>query len=778
MCYPKNVFFSIILSWSLLSGYSACGQAITTFEGTVTEKTTGLPIPYAAVTCYRGDSLLTGSITDTTGKFSISTNQRVTHLVVRFIGYEPVEVSTQSIEDYSRISINMMHSQEVMQELIVDGERSVTELKIDRKVFNLGADLQQSGTTALEALDQIPEITVDPGGGVSLRGNEQVRLLINGKPTALSPLEVLEQIPAAAISKIELISSPSARNQSDGLSGVLNVVLARQNQPGANLSLNAGIGTKRHTYGMDGNYHFSNLNIGGSFSHAVRDMDSKQQISQRFLNGSTRDLYAPHDLNGRVTKGALEIDWHADPKNVLSLRTDYTFDYHDFFNDTYYSNVSDRDDFRYTRNSSHTHKTLSTNLNFRRSIAGESHFLEFDYNLTQNNNIMPAADFEEGIPLFTERRSNVNYLHALSVDYLRPLGEKHHLETGLAWNGRVLTSFNFRDQLSESPVNEQFDYNEHIVGVYAMLRGKTAKLQWQTGMRYEHAVSQSSNSANDLHTDLRFQNLFPSVHLTYALNATNTVNAGYSRRVSRPNFSHVNPFRMGNQYFQWIANPSLSPEFSNNLEVNYQHNGKAFTYSAIVFGHFRRDAIIGLNSVNEAGVQTISFDNIGGKSSTGIEVEISRQHLKYWTSQLSANHYFTAVHNNVFVTWDRLYSSGFIFKNTFSIHKNLTVDLTYRYSFKDQRSFNIREPRNRLDWAMRARLLKNKLTASFRIIDVFNKNLMHRKTITNSVIQREVWRFQSQTFGVLFSLKYKIFQSDEKKRKRQNKNYEHNGSVE
>ena len=254
-------------------------------------------------------------------------------------------------------------------------------------------------------------------------------------------------------------------------------------------------------------------------------------------------------------------------------------------------------------------------------------------------------------------------------------------------------------------------------------------------------------------------------------------NLGYSKRASRPDFNHVNPFRLGNQYFRWRGNAGLRPEFSHNIEANYQHNGKVLSWSASAFYHYRTDVIERLQSIDGDGVLTIGFDNIGKKHASGIESDISLQLSKFWDTQLSANYYYTNIDQAVTVTWDQLYSSGFIFKNTFKIGSNLSADITFRHTGTNRNLFDERRPRNRLDIAARARFLKNKLTANIRIIDALNDNLMFRKTVTPEVVQNEVWRFQSQTFGILLSVDYKLFQNKGKLRSRKTRDYRHGGSI-
>lgn len=340
-----------------------------------------------------------------------------------------------------------------------------------------------------------------------------------------------------------------------------------------------------------------------------------------------------------------------------------------------------------------------------------------------------------------------------------------------------MTSSLFLSPAQEPESFDVFKYHESLLGLYGLTNITSGKLSWQLGLRYENLTSSSINRSTNETTDLKFSNLFPSLHISYIINETNTFNMGYSRRVSRPNFRNTNPFQARNQYFEWVANPSLKPEFSNNIETNYQYNGDKFSYSAALFYRYRTDVIERLQDIDEEGVLRNFFDNIGEKHSYGLETNMSYKLMNFWNTQLSANYYHTVINQDVFLSWDELYSSNLIFKNTFKINKALSADISYRQNFKTQNTFDFIDSRNRIDVAVRFKLLENRLAMNLRIVDLLDNNLFYRTAITQSIIQNEVWRFQSQTFGFLLSASYKLFQNKGKARNRKNRNYQYGGTT-
>ncbi len=767
---------TLFLILFLASVNIVCSQQNISYSGTVKDAHTLQNIPFVTIALYNDVNVVDGVSTNSNGHFQLKSKKHFTHLEISFIGYKTYQLPVAEIKDPQSINITIEPLINELNAVVVQAKRTTSQLKIDRRIINIGADLQQSGATALEAFDQITEIQTDLGNGtISLRGSGNARLLINGKPSPLNATELLDQIPALSIKTIEIITSPSAKNRADGLSGIINIVLKKNTKKGLNLTLNSSLGTKRYQYGAALNYHRSLVNLRLNISDGIRNMDSKQWIYQRYTNGNTRDFFAPHDFNGKVSKISSGIDLFINDKSELSFEADYTYDFHSFYNNTFYTNITDQSDFVYTRNSSHTHKTFVYNANYRQRFKNDDHFLEFDYNFNKNENRLPASDFEQDIFLFDELQNNKNDLNALALDYTLPINNTI-LETGFAWNNRNLKSFRNLKANTNVVTNDSFNYKEDLIGVYGLVKFETHKMNWQTGLRYENFTSNSNNTLNGQITALQFSNVFPSVHVAYKWKDKNTFSTGYSKRILRPNFRHINPFQSRNQYFQWQVNPNLKPEFADNFELNYQYNREKFNVSLSTFYRYRTGVIQSIENIDINGVRSISFDNIGKRNSYGVESNTSYEIAPYWNAQLSVNYYYTLA-DQPDITWNNLYSSNSILKNTFRITKSISTDITYRHTPKYQNIYSITQARNRVDWAIRAKFFANGFTANLRIVDVLNHNLRKRTIVLPNVTQDETWRFQSQTFGVLFSLNYKVFQNTGKVRNRKQRNYDHGGTT-
>ncbi len=751
-------------------------QEATTYKGSVVDALTQEVIPFATIAVYNANQeLVDGTSTNNQGQFEFTTDKLFTYFEVTFIGYKTEIIQYTALDNPVNLLFNLRTIVSDLDEVVIQAERTTTQLKIDRKIINLGTDIQQSGTNALEAFDQIPDIQTDLGtGSISLRGNDNVRILINGKPSALNAVELLEQIPSSTIKSVEIITSPSAKYQADGLTGVINIILKSNTNKGTNLSLNSSFGTKRYGYGVTGNHNFSKVNLSFTGSQSGREMDSKQTINRVFNNGDTQNIFTPYDFNGLTRKLAGGVDYFINDNNELSVGLDYTDDYHSFYNTSQYFDVTNRDDFTYTRNAEHSHTTYVFNANYRKKFEKENHFLELDFNLNDNKNEYPASDFEDRVFIFDQEINENNKIHALSLDYSLPVTQTLQFEAGGSFNSSDIQNQRYIRLDTTDETLDTFKYSEELFGIYGLTKFTLKKIDWQLGLRYEYFTSNSTNTLNSEMTDLRFSNLFPSIHAAYKFNQNNTFSIGYSRRISRPNLHHVNPFQLGNPFFRFEGNSRLEPESSDNLEISYHKNKKSFNWSATTFYRYRKNIILWVNDIEDNNIQVISFQNKGINHSFGIESTMQIKLLNSWNTQFTGNYYFTKTEDNDIVTWDELYSSNLQLKNTFKITKSISTDITYRHTPKRQNPFNFIESRHRIDWGVRAKFLQNKFTANLRVIDVLDNNLMKRTTRTRDFEQRTIWKFQSQTLGFLCSLNYVLSKNKNKTRNRKKRKYRHN----
>jgi len=361
-------------------------------------------------------------------------------------------------------------------------------------------------------------------------------------------------------------------------------------------------------------------------------------------------------------------------------------------------------------------------------------------------------------------------LQALAMDYTLPIGDKVIIETGLAWNTQALESRRIFSSEEEGETNNLFNYDEHLLGAYVMSKFSFGVFNFQAGLRYEYFKSTSKSDIDDVKTNQKFSNVFPSLHMSYNFNENNILNLGYSRRISKLNFHHVNAFQVVNPLFVWEYNPDITPEFSDNIELSYQKNLNGFNLGLTTFYRYRKDVVLWTESaLND--MQIFRYENSGVFNSYGFEVTSKYRIASFWDTRITANYYFTQIEQSNRVTWDETYSSTIQFKNTIDINKKITADITYLYLPKRQSAFNYVEPRNRLDLSVRGKFINNKLLVNLRVVDVLNSNQFKRIGKTANLNQTTIWDFQSQTSNYLLSLNYNLFENNGKNRQRKDRQY-------
>jgi len=400
----------------------------------------------------------------------------------------------------------------------------------------------------------------------------------------------------------------------------------------------------------------------------------------------------------------------------------------------------------------------------------DQHFLELDYNVNSSNNNYPITDYEDDILLFNQFLTEDFVLQSLALDYTFPVEDRLTIETGISRNTQTLGSQNLFTPANDITTSSQFEYEESLLGLYGLAKFSLGKTNFQAGLRYEYFASNSKSNINDFKTSQKFSNIFPSVHFSYPINDGNTLNLGYSKRVSRPNFHHINAFQIVSPLFIWEYNPDITPELSDNIEFSYQKSSNKFNLGITSFYRHRKNVILWTES-SENDMQIFRYENSGTFNSYGFETTLRYKLASFWNSRLTGNYYFTKINQSSAVTWDRTYSSNIQFKNTFDIGENFTADMTYLYTPKRQSEFNYVEARNRLDFALSGRFFKNKLSASLRIVDIFNNNILNRISKTNNLTQDTIWDIQSQTLNFLFSINYKLFENKERFRSRKDREY-------
>lgn len=766
--------------------FSMQAQNIGTISGKVADKSNA-PISYATIAIKEGAAVVTGGITDDKGEFQIKNLALKNYTVeIQFIGYKTYSLKADLTAQKS-ISLNKIILEEEATELegveIVQ-ERSTIEQKIDRKVINVGRDLTTAGATASEIMNNIPSVNVDQDGKISLRGNQNVRVLVDGRPTNMDPAQLLKQIPSTSIKKIELITNPSAKYNPEGMSGIINIVLHKNANDGFNGSFNAGITfgeTPKFNNSLDMNYRKGKVNFfgnaGTNFGKYFND-----GFIQRFDNNSQQVLDIINDNDSYLYK--IGMDFYINDKNTISFYTN--------------QNATDGDgnvntDIRYLNNDQPNVLQLSNyltdnksgayNLAYKHLFAKDGHTLDFegnfnDYKQTQNANF-DTSTFELGNPgtldgqvIYKDKIVDKRENATLNLDYINPLNEKTTLELGT--EARIVRTTN--DYVTgnlDVPVDNRisnYTYDIDIYSAYATFGQRFEKFSYQLGARFESYKAKANLNNGQTTFEDDYLTLYPSAYLTYNLNEKNMFQLSYSRRVDRPSLEQTKPIReFSTPLVTGLGNSELEPQFTNSVEVNYTKMfGKGSSFTSGVFYRVIDNEINRVlyndETTENPNDLIMSWDNFDNNTAFGFELSANYKITKWWDIQPAIDYSNISQKGLVSVlragTTDEF---DFVEKEVdvaaFNARLNSNFKVNQRLSFLLFGFYrggvdgiqNDSKEMYKIDAGGRYSLLNNKMSISVRFNDIFDQ-MKYGFEARNPYPSRGQFMWESQT--VYFGINY------------------------
>jgi outer membrane receptor protein involved in Fe transport len=364
-----------------------------------------------------------------------------------------------------------------------------------------------------------------------------------------------------------LITTPSAKNRADGLTGIINIITKKKKEQGFSGNLSGSASTnQQYRSGLTLSNGLKKVNLSLNLSFADRETESRNSGSRAsdILNYTQA---GDNLFDAQVTSIKAGIDLFLDDKNKFSFSGAYTNNSHDIINTTRIE--EDAFNYQFLSKNRHEHLSAEYNANYRRFFRSKNHYLEADLHYTDNRNDL-SANYQAGDDFrddFLEYDSKVTNF---SLDYVQPYNNGFIIETGLLYTLKDISNDQTVNDYDNSSRQNRFVFDEENLGLYTLIKKEWINLKGQFGVRYVGYWSESQFENTELQVSRKFHNLFPSAHFTYLFTENQSVNFGYNRRISRPSLRQVNPFSYSfDRFYNRQGNPSLNPEYSNSFEVNF-----------------------------------------------------------------------------------------------------------------------------------------------------------------------------------------------------------------
>ncbi|MGB5419391.1 outer membrane beta-barrel protein, partial [Algibacter sp.] len=646
----KQLLYLCAILFSILTAHASDPDPKTDKTGTILGKvldaTLKEPLPYVNIIIKNSDGkTITGGITLADGTFSIDKIPEGSIIVsIQYIGYKTTNLNVtigKGNYDVNIGDILLEEEAEGLDAVTVVAEVSTIQQKVDRKVITIGKDLTTAGATASDIMNNIPSVSVDQQtGNISLRGNENVRVMVDGKLSNVPIAQLLKQIPSTSIKQIELITNPSAKYNPEGMSGIINIKLHKNTQVGFNGNFNVGVTNEvfaKFNSSIDMNYRNGKFNFYGNYGNNIGKYDNFGGID-RLDDNSRQDFKFGNNNKSHLYK--VGVDFYINDKNTISFFTNQNIfngngsgstilSYPSLTQSQLFSNISENNSGQY-------------NVAYKHEFTDEDETLdiEIDYNDFENDEIANFDFFNFNFPPnYIDNVGTVRDQTTINVDYVKPINEKTKIEAGLQallFGSKINYTSTGQTFSSEGNIiptpSTDFDYNRDIYSAYFTYGKTLEKWNYQIGLRAEqvNASADALKTFDDNSTELLpFTNdyfqIYPSAFLTYNQSDKNSYQLSFSRRVDRPGLQQINPIReWSTPRISSFGNSELQPQFTNSIETNYTRQLKNGSITAGVFYRIIEDNISRYVFIDRTDVTSgnsiLSYDNFDNTSAYGLEL--------------------------------------------------------------------------------------------------------------------------------------------------------------
>jgi outer membrane receptor for ferrienterochelin and colicins len=778
MKFFKNIFITLFILNSFIVYCQTSEVKKVKITGTVLEKVSNKKLEFATVSLINATNLkqFFSVLTDNNGEFVLNVSSGVYDVKIEFISFETkILKQKEFIQDVDLGIISLSEKNTQLNEVKVISKTSAVEIKLDKKIYNVGQDLTVKGGNATDVLNNVPSVTVDADGNVSLRGNDSVRILIDGKPSnAINVATALQAIPADALDKVEVISNPSSRYDAEGSAGIINIILKKGKNDGLNGSviLTTGI-PKNNSLSANVNFKSKIFNIYSTFGYIDSEFNGNTLNNTDYLNFDGSIKNAINELNTRTrAKKGINLSYGIDLNLSNSIVWSNGFNYNRSNGyspeNNLLSNFLPTGTFTRNRfnNQSIEENDVSFNTAITKKFKKEGHKLSANasFSIGKDYTSSLISDFiigQENIRTNTSTLNNQDQSRNLfQVDYVLPFGKNNQLEMGYKTDfNQLKTNFNVSNQdsfgnfISDPNFTNIFQYKEKINAVYSQFGTKIKKFSFLVGLRFENSnidinLIQTNNFINK-----NYNNLFPSAFITYSLSDNTNLSLNYSRRITRPRNRFINPFAgytSNINIFQ--GNPDINPSITNSLDFGLLTKINKFTVTSSLYYNYTKDIFqftrrpSGNFVTSIVNGQTISTPilisspvNLSYENRLGFEFTLNYSLYKWWKLNSNFNFFQSSIVGDfsiIDLSNNQLKSQKFdVNSSSWFTKLNSKINLPYKIDWQTNAVYTAAQVTSQgkslatlvLNLAFSKDVLKEKATISLNVNDLFNSAKMIRQ---------------------------------------------------
>ena len=787
----RNTTLIFIFFLITLASFGQSRQIV--LSGIITDAESSEPLPYATVSVYnRNGDLADGGIADENGVFKLNLPPNDYSLNFEYIGFESVTIDIKPYPNNINIgTVKLISSFDSLEGVDVVGQSAEVEIRLDKRVYNVSKNNLIRGGTVSDVLENVPSVSVDIDGNIELRGNNNVRILVDGKPSGLIGLggiDALTRLPAESIEKVEVITSPSARYQAEGTTGIINIILAKRFLKGLNGVFNLSAG-RNDTYSGSANLNYRkgkfNFFTNSGYSdrtnkgRAVQDnvytdpLESVERyVEERQFNRRRQGFNVNIGLDYQMTeKTSLTISYLTNERDgddsTINEQSQYQID-GVLVTNRYEKEIDREDSNQFSVDFEHQfnkqgHKltaTLQTEKNDETETSDINSFFE---------NGQPSDDSEINRTVENQERN------LAQLDYVFPIDKNTQFEAGYRGTDnkrKIDFEVQIIDENDNATVDENLsnvlDFEQEVHALYSQYGKKFNTFSFLAGLRFENTriFVEQLDSSSPLNNK-SYYDYFPTLNLGWEISPTASITLGYNRRISRPNAWTLNPFQSRSSktsYFQ--GNPKLDPSYSNGIDIGYLKQFKKVTLNSSVYYRKSTDAVsrvaivtdetVFVNGIETPVIRRLPI-NLGTEEQFGVEFNTSLRLIEGMRTNASVN-FFRRIEKGNYqgISYDSNNTSwSGNLSNSYRLPFAVQSQFSVRYRGPNESSFGKSKGFLYTDLALSKDILNDNATINFRFSDLFNTGKYDYQTITPVAVTDGIYQRREPTYTLTFTYRFR-----------------------